>query len=173
MRVVFGEVLHALLDLLGIGLETRYLPLLFLNTADGLKNYFDDPIILLFMILVEPQVVYHHEDPLAAPPSHHVEEGPNGKEDAQGSHTLALPIFVHLVEGSAFHAVVSSSVAGLALSGTVLPADVFLKELVLDAVADLIFALPNFKLIALYAGRAVVGEETGSAFLWASIVGMD
>ena len=52
--VVFGEILHAPLDLLGVGLETHYFPLLLLNQADGLKHYFDDPIILLVMILVEP-----------------------------------------------------------------------------------------------------------------------
>ena len=54
MWVVFGEIPHAPLDLLGVGLETNDFPLFLLNQADGLKHDFDNAIILLVVVLVEP-----------------------------------------------------------------------------------------------------------------------
>ena len=150
--VVLGEVPHAPLDLLSKGLETNDFPLLFLDIADGLKDYFDDPIILFLMILVEPEVVYHHEDPLGPPPPDHVEEGPDADEDVQGSNTFTLPLLVHLVERSTLHAIVSGLIASFTLPRAVLLADVVFGQLIPDTVAGLVFALSNVELIAVYAG---------------------
>ena len=154
MGVVFWEIPHAPLDLLGMGLETRNFPLLFLNQADGLKNYLDDPIVFLVMILVEPEVVYHHEYPFRPPPPDHVEEGSDGYENVEGSDGLTLPILVHLVEIGTLHTIVFSLITGLALPSTVFLANVFLDVLVLDAVAGFVIleTLPSIECIALHAG---------------------
>ena len=152
MGVIFWEILHAPLDLLSKGLETHYFPLLLLHIADGLKDDFDDPIILFVMILVEPEVVYHHEDPLGPPPPDHVEEGPDADEDVQGGDALALPLLVHLIQGSTLHAIGFSCSASFALSAAVFLADVVFGQLIPDTVAGLVFALSNVELIAVYAG---------------------
>ena len=127
------------------------------------------------MVLVEPQIVYHHEYPLGAPSPYHVEEGSDGNEDVEGSDGLTLSIFTHLVERCTLHTIIFGSIAGLALPGTVFPANIFLYELVLDAMAGFVIleTFPSIKCITFYTGRAVVGEVATGAFLWASVEGLE
>ena len=141
MWVVFGEILHVFLDFFSIWLKTHDLPLFLLYETDGLKDYFDDPIVFLLVVLVQPEIVHHHEHPLCPSSPNHVEERSNWDKDGKGTDNLTFPLLSLLIEIGTLTAIMLVLVACLAFPSAVFLANIFLHKLVLHAMTQWLASL--------------------------------
>ena len=101
--------------------------LLFLNKLDGLEHYQRSPVILISVVVVQPQIVDCQEQGLDSPPLDEVEHRPDLGEDVEGlilNHTL--PILIFGIELGTLDAIGPSLIASLAFSVAVLLTDSFL-----------------------------------------------
>lgn len=170
MGIVLRDVLDLRLHLVQVLLQPDHFPLLFLNEGYGGEDALDDALILLLVVLIQPQIVHHHKHPSAAPFLQHVQERPHTDQDGQGL-TLdhALPILVLDIELRAFHTVCPRLVAGRALPVTVLMANSMDRQLVPHTSSGLLVGSTrvSHEMVVLDAGSAVIGELAFGACLGA------
>ena len=116
VHVVLGCLLDGILNSLPLLFQPRHLPLLLLNVLDRFEDGQGCPIVVVLVVIIEPQVVKGEAEGFDASPLEVVEnrfESGQHIEDLTFFHTLA--ILIHLVKLGTLHAVVFGLVAGFTL----------------------------------------------------------
>ena len=151
--------------------QPHHLPLLLFDVLDGLEDSQGRPVVVILVVVIEPQVIKGEAEGFDAPPLEVVEDG---FEDDQHIEDLvlflALAILIHLVKQRTLHTVVFGRVAGPAFLRAIFLTDIVFLENVLDTVRGL-RADTVLEDIVGNAGGAVVGEEASCALRGTLVVG--
>ena len=168
LQVVSVDLLHGRFNFFLSVVQPDHLVLLLLNKLYGFKHSQGSSVILVPVVVVEPQVVDGQQQGLYSSSLDEVQKGlcpSNDAEDLALDHTL--PLAVLDVELGALDAISPGLIAALALAVAVLFTHTALEELVLHAVGGASSALQS---VALLAGSAVVGERAVRTFVGASVL---
>ena len=149
-------------------------PLLFLDESNGPENIFEDPIILLLMILIQPQTINHHEDPLEPSPSDSIYQWQGFKSFARKD---TFSIFIHHIKISTLSTISLGFTTSFTLLITVFEADPLLGHHVIHAHLDFrrLFnffqgAFPINKLLSIFTSLAeTIDKSIPISTFWAVV----
>ena len=174
LQVVQVRLLHRALQLFLDPVKLDDFPLPLLYELDGFEHHQRSAVVLVAVVVVEPEVVHSQEQRLHSSPFYQVHDRPQVRQNLQSPAFLnALPTFVLGVELRTLDAIRPGLVARLAPLAAIFLADIALDELVLHAVRGDGPADTPSESVSRTAGSAVVWEGAGRALFRASIGDFD